>query len=99
MNSKNIFITINHLDDFNGLSNIRVGDSLVLKKDFNNFYDDEAIAVYNDENNKIGYVANSTCTVARGTASAGRIYDQIEDEINCIVNFILDNQLIAQIKI
>ena len=31
--NEEIYITINHLDDFNGLSNIKVGDTLTLIKD------------------------------------------------------------------
>jgi len=96
MNEKEIFITINHLDEYNGLSNIKVGDTLTLKKDLDNPYDDEAIAVYNLDDIKVGYVANSVCTVARGTYSAGRIYDKLNDN-KCIVKFIINDSVIALI--
>ncbi len=98
MNEKEIFITINHLDEYNGLSNIKVGDTLTLKKDLDNLYDDEAIAVYNLDDIKVGYVANSVCTVARGTYSAGRVFDRINNENMCQVNFITNECIIAHTK-
>ena len=92
---KSIYITINHLDDFMPVMNLKVGDILMLKKEPANLYDDEAIAVYTKENFKCGYVANSVSTVARGTYSAGRVYDQIGNEVECVVRFIMSEEGIA----
>ena len=94
--NNNIHITINHLDDFNGLSNIKVGDTLTLIKDLDNPYDDEAIAAYDQNETKVGYVANSVDTVARGTYSSGRLYDLIDIQLKCNVCFIIQDILIAQ---
>ena len=49
---------------------------------------------------KCGYVANSVHSVARGTYSAGRVYDQIKDEARCAVRFILAEEgcLIAELE-
>jgi len=99
MEDKSIYITINHIEDFCPCCNIRVGDELTLKKDPNNCYDDEAIAVYDKNNVKIGYVANSVSTVARGTYSAGRIYDIIDVEQRSTVCFITDDETIARVCI
>ena len=98
MDNNCIYITINHLDDYNGLSNIKVGDDLILRKDEDNLYDDEAIAVYNKDEIKIGYVANSTDTVARGTYSAGRIYDSLRQDQTCRICFIINEVLIGQLS-
>lgn len=98
MEDKSIYITINHIEDFCPCCNLRVGDELTLKKDPNNCYDDEAIAVYDKNNVKIGYVANSVHSVARGTHSAGRLYDKIETEIICSVRFITEDEVIAKIR-
>ena len=46
---------------------------------------------------KIGYVANSTNTVIKGTMSAGRAYDKITDEYFARIKFIKDNFAIAKI--
>ncbi len=96
---KKICITINHLDDFESQLFLKTGDILILKKDRNNQYDDEAIAAYTKDNYKCGYVANSVHSVARGTFSAGRVYDHISDEAGCVVRFILAEEgcLIAEI--
>lgn len=97
MKDESIYITVNHIDDFCAVNNLRVGDELTLKKDPDNYYDDEAIAVYDKNNVKVGYVANSVSTVARGSYSAGRLYDKIRDEAECIVKFMNDDMLIAEI--
>ena len=96
---KKIYITINHLDEFMGPCNLRIGDELILKKDKDNYYDDEAIVVCRKDGSKCGYVANSVHSVARGTYSAGRVYDHIKDETKCCVRFIFfeEGVLIAEI--
>ena len=86
------FITITHLDDYLAINSLRIGQKLTLKKDHDNPYDDEAIAVYSSRGNKIGYVANSVSTVCRGTGSSGFIYDWFEEETECIVRFIAVNE-------
>jgi len=95
-----IFITIDHLDDFERIEFFRVGEKLTLRKDKDNNYDDEAILVYNGHGSKCGYVANSVSTVARGTYSAGRLYNTFEEETECTIRFILveEGALIAQIN-
>lgn len=95
--NKDIYVTINHLMDYNAEYSFRVGDVLLLMKDRDNCYDDEAIAVYSKHGEKCGYVANSVCTVARGTYSAGRIYDLIGDEQEIRICFILEDCMIAKI--
>ena len=97
MEDRNIYITIDHLDDFEYTSILRPGDRLVLKKDKENIYDDEAIIVYKENKTKIGYVANSVHSVARGTYSAGRVYDQINDDAECIIRFMNQEILICEI--
>lgn len=62
----NTYITINHTEEFGGVRGYRVGDTLTLKKDHNNIYDDEAIIVFGKRDTKCGYVANSVESVARG---------------------------------
>ncbi len=95
MEDDSIYITINHIDEFCPCCNLRVRDILTLKKDPDNCYDDEAIAVYDKNNVKVGYVANSVSTVARGTYSAGRLYDRMNDEAECIVKFMNEDILIS----
>ena len=96
--NNSIYITINHLDDYNGLSNIKINSLLTLLKDLDNPYDDEAIAVYDQNKTKIGYVANSVYSVIRGTHSSGRIYDKIKNNDSFIVRFIGNDFIIAENK-
>ena len=46
---------------------------------------------------KTGYIANSTQTVTKGTMSAGRIYDKIDDISFCEVKFISNDSVIAKV--
>lgn len=92
-----LYITINHLDEYGGPESFRINDKLIMKKDLDNPFDDEAIAIYNDHNIRCGYVANSVSTVARGTYSAGRVYDKIPEECGCIVRFISEDHLITEL--
>ena len=99
MDKDDVFITINHIEDFCGYSHLRVGDELMLRKDPDNRYDDEAIVVYKDRDMKIGYVANSVHSVARGTYLAGRLYDRMEYVSGCTVRFIIEENGLAIAKI
>ena len=45
---KNIFITANYLDDNMQVITLKSGDILTMKKELENSYDDEAIAVYDE---------------------------------------------------
>lgn len=94
-NNKAVYITLNHMDEFMDYpSFIKVGQELKLEKQKDNAYDDEAIVASKDDC-KCAYVANSVSSVVRGTSSAGRIYDQIEDEARCIVRFVLMEEGVA----
>lgn len=94
-NGKTVYITLNHMDEFMDYpSFISVGQELKLEKQKGNAYDDEAI-VASTSDYKCAYVANSVHSVIRGTFSAGRIYDLIEDEARCIVRFVLMEEGIA----
>ncbi len=99
MSNTTTFVTINHLTDYPVGNRLKVNDTLTLRKDLNNEYDDEAIAAYGRHGLKCGYVANSVITVARGTLSAGRIYDRFEQECKCIIRFIMEDQIIAEVTI
>jgi len=97
MEMSNTYITINHTEEFGGVLGYRVGDKLTLKKDHNNIYDDEAIIAFGKHDTKCGYVANSVESVARGTVSAGRLYDKIEESCNAVIQFILEEKIIASV--
>lgn len=91
------FVSIVGLKHYFGAEIFSIGQKLKLTKDYDNRHDDEAIMVEIESIGKVGYVANSPYTVARGTRSAGRIYDTFEDYTYCEVRFILKDTVIAQI--
>ena len=75
-----------------------VGQRLRLIKDTDNAFDDEAICVMNDTGVVLGHVANSIHTVARGTYSAGRIYDLIAEKQYVKVLYVIDKYIIAGLE-
>ena len=90
------FDSINITILLNKKCNINVGSILTLVKEPDNNYDDEAIEVkLGDE--KIAYVANSTNTVIKGTMSAGRVYDKINDTQEAEIILMDKNSIIAKI--
>ena len=81
------YITINGTNFFHGLKPFKIGSIIKLIKDPENDYDTEAIQVEIRYAGQVGYVANSPKTVAKGTMSAGRIYDKILDEDYAQIKF------------
>lgn len=83
---KEMFISVTGFNHYFGLTPFKPGQILYCKKDPDNAYDDEAITVLMQGMGKVGYVANSVHTTARGTMSAGRIYDRVESvfAIECL---------------
>ena len=93
-----MYVTISHINDFLGIDQFRVGDELYLQKETDNNFDDETIKVVSETGSKCGYVANSVSTVARGTHSAGYVYNLIQDKQKCKVEFIIDEYIIASFE-
>lgn len=92
------YVTIVGVDQFFGITIFKVDQELLLRKDHENRFDDEAIEVMLESvDGKTGYVANSCHTVAKGTRSAGRIYDTFDEECRCRVLFIVKNNVVAEI--
>jgi len=94
---ENIFITITGQSNFLGLRPYKVGRVVKLVKDKDNEHDEDAIRVELPFIDTIGYVANSTSTVYKGTFSAGRLYDKIGDEAFAQIMFVTHSSAIALI--
>ena len=94
---KETYITIVGVQEYQGSEIFRPKQQLKLVKDRTNSYDDEAIAVFSDMDVKYGNVANSVRTVARGTHSAGYIYETFAEETGCEVCFIVGDRVIARL--
>jgi len=93
----NTYITIVGADNYVGIEALKPGTVLSLKKDKNNSYDDEAIMVTGNSEACYGFVANSIDTVARGTHSAGYIYNMLSENPSCEVLFVLEDSGIAKL--
>ena len=94
---ENIFITITGHQSFLGLKPYKVGRIVKLVKEHDNEHDEDAIRVELPFIDTIGYVANSTNTVYKGTHSAGRLYDKIGEEAFAQIMFITHSSAIALI--
>lgn len=72
-----IYFTLTGTKYYFGSSFLKPGMKLQLEKEPDNKQDREAILVKREGLGKIGYVANSGCTVIGDSMSAGRLYDKI----------------------
>ena len=97
MEEKELYFTINAVNMFHGIKPFKIGSIIKLVKEPENDYDMEAIRIELRYAGKSGYVANSVKTVAKGTYSAGRLYDKILDEDYAKVIFIIQDTIIAKI--
>lgn len=91
------YFTITCVKHYQGIKPFKIGKILKLIKEPENNYDQEAIKVQMRYAGDVGYVSNSIKTVARGTMSAGRLYDKILDEDYAIVKFVIADYVIAKI--
>lgn len=91
------YITITGADYHFGMEVFKVGQKVYLEKDENNEYDCEAIMVLNESGMKLGHVANSVRTVAKGTHSAGWISHLFEKNITAEILFVVDHSVIAKL--
>jgi hypothetical protein len=91
-----IHLTITGMDYYEDLASFELGEIIRLKKEPTNYHDPEAIKAEIPFTGKIGYVANSIKTVAKGTMSAGRIYDKIEEISYAKIVFITNKELICE---
>lgn len=99
MNDKNLelYTTVVGLKNYEGNKVFKIGSIIKLIKEPENDYDTEAIACEIKYIGKVGYIANSTTTVIKGTMSAGRVHDKISDTSFAEVKFIDDDSVIAKI--
>lgn len=95
---KEINLTITGMRHYYGNGVFHVGDILRCRKEPENEYDAEAIQVLLPVYGKVGYIANSPYTVAKGTLSAGRAYEQVKKKFYIRVLYICTNQIICKVE-
>ncbi|MBQ6630462.1 MAG: HIRAN domain-containing protein [Methanobrevibacter sp.] len=97
MDKQELYTTIVGLNNYEGNKVFKIGSIVRLVKEPDNDYDLEAIACESRYVGKTGYIANSTKTVTKGTMSAGRIYDKIDNISFCEVKFVSKDSVIAKV--
>lgn len=91
------YITITGMNHYYGFKPFSVEKKIRCVKEPDNPFDDEAIKVVMREIGTIGYVANSPHTCARGTMSAGRLYDYVPHKFMVQVMFITNSKVICKV--
>lgn len=91
------FFTLTGTKHYYGSDFLKPGMKLELKKELDNEYDREAIAVNIDGLSQVGYVANSPYTVIGESMSAGRLYDKIGDTATGEVVFVTDKGILCRV--
>lgn len=98
MNANDLYVTVVGFKNYHGEQPFVIGSYLLCKKEFDNECDDEAIAVYSYSlKMKLGYVASGYHTRARGTVSAGRLYDKFLDTLPLRVCFVTSSKVICRV--
>jgi len=93
----NLYVTVIGFDSMYGAKPLVLNGIVKLVKEPENRHDAESIACEMRHFGKIGYIANSSRTVIKGSMSAGRLYDKINDEYFAKIKFIKDNYAIAKV--
>lgn len=96
---KKIYITVTGTNMRYGTDFLEKGMNVLLVKEPDNKWDQEAIKVMLEGLDLIGYVANSPKTVTYGNYSAGRIYDKIKDETIARVEHVLCDRVICSVDV
>ena len=93
-----IYITLTGTKHYYGKDFLEPGMKLRLRKDPDNPYDAEAIAVELKGLGQIGHVANSSYTVLGASLSAGRLYDRIRKKARATVVQILPQGVLCSVR-
>lgn len=94
---KNLYFTLTGCEHYHGMKFMEKGTKVTLEKEKDNKFDKEAIMVKIKGLGKIGYVANSPCTVKGDSMSGGRLYDKIGDRAKAEIIFVLNNCAICEV--
>lgn len=95
---KEKYITITGFKSYCGLVPFKIGYLVRCEKEPGNSFDSEAIKCTRPVLGTVGYVANSTSTVAGGTMSAGRVYDEVGKKFYARVLFTTFTKVICRIE-
>lgn len=86
-----MYFTLAGLANFFGQQPFANNKYFLLRKDPKNYYDSELIVAEIPNYGSVGYIASHPMTRAKGTVSAGRLYDKIDDVAVGKVQFLTDD--------
>ena len=89
--SKKMYFTLAGLANFFGQKPFANNKYFILRKDSKNYYDSELITAELPGYGSVGYIASHPMTRAKGTISAGRLYDKIGDTAVGKIRFLTDD--------
>ena len=92
------YVTITGFGNYHGRQPFAIGHLIRCRKEPDNEYDSEAIRCSLPIYGTVGYVANSVNTVAGGTMSAGRLYDQVAERFYVRVMFTTFTKIICRVE-
>lgn len=92
------YVTITGFKHYYDLKPFRIGSLIRCSKEPDNDHDGEAIRCSLPILGTVGYVANSSSTVAGGTYSAGRVYDRVPSHFYVRVCFTTCTKVICRIE-
>lgn len=95
---KERFVTIVGFGNYSGIFPFRIGCLVRCEKEPGNPFDSEAVRCSMPVIGTVGYIANSTGTVAGGTMSAGRIYDKVSKKFYARVLFTTSSKIICHVE-
>ena len=95
---KPYYITITGFQHYYDKKPFAIGNLIRCCKEPDNCHDAEAIKCMLPMLGTVGYVANSTYTVAGGTMSAGRIYDRVGEKFYVRVLFTTSSKIICRVE-
>ena len=92
------YVTITGFKAYEGPFPFKIGYLVRCEKEPDNPFDSEAIRCTMPIIGQVGYIANSTDTVAGGTMSAGRIYDKVDKKFYVRVMFTSFTKIICRVE-
>lgn len=95
---KEKYVTVTGFPFYEGIYPFKIGSLIRCTKEPDNRYDSEAIKCTLPGIGTVGYIANSTKTVANGTMSAGRVYDRVCSKFYIRVLFTTETKVICRVE-
>ena len=92
------YVTITGFGHYYDKKPFAIGNLIRCRKEPDNRHDADAIKCTLPMLGTVGYIANSTYTVAGGTMSAGRLYDKVPDKFYVRVMFTTSSKIICRVE-